>query len=89
MVSLTSYYTFYLMSRFQLSIPQAQFYLFAFLFAVAAGTFMGGPLGDRFGRKYVIWISILGAAPFTLLLPYATLFWTGVLSVVIDFIPLF
>lgn len=83
MVSLTSYYTFYLISRFQLSIPRAQFYLFAFLFAVAAGTFMGGPLGDRFGRKYVIWISILGAAPFTLLLPYATLFWTGVLSVII------
>jgi len=86
LVSMTNYFTFYLIERFQLSIQQSQLYLFAFLAAVAAGTLMGGPLGDRFGRKYVIWFSILGAAPFTLLLPHANLFWTGILSVIIGVI---
>ncbi|WP_199137967.1 MFS transporter [Pedobacter sp. ASV12] len=86
MASMTSYYTFYLMDKFHLSIQQSQVYLFAFLAAVAAGTLFGGPLGDRFGRKYIIWISILGVAPFTLLLPYVGLFWTGVLSVIIGLI---
>lgn len=82
MVSMTNYFTFYLIEKFQLSIQQSQLYLFAFLAAVAAGTLMGGPLGDKFGRKYVIWFSILGAAPFTLLLPHANLFWTGILAVI-------
>jgi FSR family fosmidomycin resistance protein-like MFS transporter len=86
LVSITNYFTFYLIERFQLSIQQSQLYLFAFLAAVAAGTLMGGPLGDRYGRKYVIWFSILGAAPFTLLLPHANLFWTGILSVIIGVI---
>lgn len=86
MASMTSYFTFYLIQKFYLSGQESQFYLFVFLAAVAAGTLLGGPLGDRFGRKYIIWISILGAAPFTLLLPYANLFWTGVLAVVIGII---
>lgn len=86
LASMTSYFTFYLMDTFQVPVQQSQIYLFVFLAAVAAGTLIGGPLGDRFGRKYVIWISILGAAPFTLLLPYASLFWTGVLSVIIGLI---
>ncbi len=81
--SMSSYYTFYLMNKFGLSVRSAQIYLFIFLFSVAAGTIIGGPLGDRFGRKYVIWGSILGVAPFTLLLPYASLLWTAILSVVI------
>jgi FSR family fosmidomycin resistance protein-like MFS transporter len=84
--SLTSYYTFYLIARFHLSVQSSQLHLFAFLGAVAAGTFFGGPIGDKFGRKYVIWGSILGVLPFTLMLPYANLFWTGVLSVVIGFV---
>jgi FSR family fosmidomycin resistance protein-like MFS transporter len=84
--SLSSYYTFYLIQKFHVSVPSAQFHLFAFLGAVAAGTFAGGPIGDRFGRKPVIWFSILGAFPFALLLPYANLFWTGVLSVLIGLI---
>ena len=84
--SITSYYTFFLIGKFHLSVQQSQVYLFAFLGAVAAGTLIGGPLGDRFGRKYVIWISILGVAPFTMLLPYVSLFWTGVLSVTIGLI---
>jgi FSR family fosmidomycin resistance protein-like MFS transporter len=84
--SMTSYFTFYLMDKFDLSIQTSQYYLFAFLFSIAAGTFLGGPIGDRFGRKYVIWISILGAAPFTILLPYANLFWTGILIVPIGII---
>jgi FSR family fosmidomycin resistance protein-like MFS transporter len=67
-------------------VAASQMYLFLFLFAVAAGTYMGGPLGDHFGRKYVIWVSILGVAPFTLLLPHANLFWTAILSVVIGVI---
>lgn len=86
MSSLTSYFTFYLIEKFQLSVANSQLYLFLFLGAVAAGTFFGGPIGDRFGRKKVIWFSILGAAPFTLALPYVDLFWTAVLSVVIGFI---
>lgn len=86
MASMTSYYTFYLIEKFNLTVQQSQLYLFAFLGAVAAGTLFGGPLGDRFGRKYIIWISILGVAPFTLFLPYANLFWTGVLSVIIGLI---
>ncbi|GGG87370.1 fosmidomycin resistance protein [Parapedobacter pyrenivorans] len=84
--SLTSYYTFYLMDRFGVSVQQSQIYLFIFLFAVAAGTMIGGPVGDRIGRKYVIWLSILGASPFTLALPYANLFWTAVLSFIIGVI---
>ena len=84
--SLSNYYTFYLMDKFQLSIQDAQFHLFWFLAACAVGTLIGGPLGDKFGRKYVIWFSVLGAAPFTLLLPYVDLFWTGILSVVIGMI---
>jgi len=81
--SLTSYYTFYLISRFHISVASSQIHLFVLFGAIAAGTFIGGPIGDRIGRKYVIWCSILGALPFTLLLPYANLFWTGVLSVII------
>jgi FSR family fosmidomycin resistance protein-like MFS transporter len=84
--SLTSYYTFYLIGKFDLSVQSAQIHLFAFLGAVAAGTIIGGPIGDRIGRKYVIWCSILGVLPFTLLLPHANLFWTGVLSVIIGLI---
>jgi FSR family fosmidomycin resistance protein-like MFS transporter len=83
MASITSYFTFYLIHTFSVSVQAAQVHLFLFLGAVAAGTFMGGPLGDRFGRKYVIWFSILGMLPFTLILPYANLFWTGVLSVIV------
>jgi FSR family fosmidomycin resistance protein-like MFS transporter len=86
LASLTSYYTFYLISRFHVSVRTAQIDLFFFLGAVAAGTILGGPIGDRFGRKYVIWISILGVFPFTLLLPIANLFWTPVLTVVIGLI---
>jgi FSR family fosmidomycin resistance protein-like MFS transporter len=86
LASLTSYYTFYLISKFHLSVQSAQMHLFVFLFAVAAGTIAGGPIGDRIGRKAVIWGSILGVAPFTLMLPYADLFWTGVLSVIIGLV---
>jgi FSR family fosmidomycin resistance protein-like MFS transporter len=86
LASLGSYYTFYLISKFHLSVQSAQVHLFAFLGAVAAGTIIGGPIGDRVGRKYVIWCSILGVLPFTLALPYANLFWTSVLSVVIGII---
>src|SRR5256885_12751491 len=74
------------MSKFHVSVRSAQVHLFIFLGAVAVGTIVGGPIGDRFGRKYVIWCSILGVLPFTLLLPYANLFWTGILSVVIGLI---
>jgi FSR family fosmidomycin resistance protein-like MFS transporter len=81
--SITSYYTFYLIGKFNLSVQQAQVYLFVFLFAAAAGTILGGPVGDRYGRKVVIWFSILGAAPFTLLLPYANLVGTVALTVLI------
>lgn len=86
LASMTSYYTFYLISNFHVSIHNAEMHLFAFLFAVAAGTFIGGPVGDRFGRKWVIWVSILGVAPFTLALPHVNLFWTGILSVIIGVI---
>jgi MFS transporter, FSR family, fosmidomycin resistance protein len=86
LASFTSYYTFYLMSRFHVSVRSSQIHLFAFLGAVAAGTLVGGPIGDRIGRKTVIWCSILGILPLTLLLPYASLFWTGVLSVVVGFV---
>ncbi|MGE8064612.1 MFS transporter [Pseudomonas sp. NPDC089569] len=86
MSSFTSYYTFYLIEKFDLSVASSQLYLFLFLGSVAAGTFFGGPIGDRIGRKKVIWFSILGAAPFTLALPYVDLFWTSVLSVIIGFI---
>lgn len=86
MASFTSYFTFYLIERFQMSVASSQLYLFLFLGAVAVGTFVGGPIGDRIGRKLVIWISILGAAPFALMLPHANLFWTAVLSVVIGLV---
>jgi len=86
LASLTSYYTFYLMEQFGVSARSAQLHLFVFLFGVAAGTVLGGPIGDRIGRKQVIWFSILGVSPFTLLLPHADLFWTTILSFVIGFI---
>ena len=86
MASFTSYFTFFLIEKFDLSVASSQLYLFLFLGAVAAGTFFGGPIGDRIGRKQVIWFSILGVAPFSLLLPHVDLFWTGVLSMVIGFI---
>ena len=86
LASLTSYYTFYLIQRFNVSVQSAQLHLFIFLAAVAVGTIVGGPLGDRFGRKYVIWASILGVLPFTLILPHANLFWTSVLTVPIGLI---
>lgn len=83
LVSLSSYYTFYLIHRFGVSVRTAQIDLFIFLGAVAAGTILGGPIGDRVGRKYVIWLSILGTLPFTLVLPFASLFWTVILTVII------
>jgi FSR family fosmidomycin resistance protein-like MFS transporter len=86
LAALTSYYTFYLISKFHVSVQSSQLHLFAFLAAVAAGTLIGGPVGDRVGRKSVIWCSILGVLPFTLTLPYANLFWTGILSVIIGFV---
>lgn len=86
LASLNSFYMFYLTHKFGISVDSAQLHLFIFLFAVAAGTVIGGPIGDRIGRKYVIWGSILGVAPFTLMLPYANLFWTGALSVIIGLI---
>jgi FSR family fosmidomycin resistance protein-like MFS transporter len=86
LTSISSYYTFYLIHRFGVSVQNAQLHLFAFLGAVAAGTIIGGPVGDRFGRKLVIWCSILGVLPFTLALPYVDLRWTGTLSVLIGFV---
>jgi FSR family fosmidomycin resistance protein-like MFS transporter len=86
LASINSYFTFYLMNKFHLSVQSAQLHLFIFLGAVAAGTIAGGPIGDRIGRKYVIWGSILGVLPFTLLLPYVNLFWTTILSVIIGMI---
>ena len=86
MASFTSYYTFYLIEKFHVSVQSAQIHLFVFLGAVAAGTIVRGPLGDRFGRKVVIWSSIVGVLPFTLALPYANLLWTGVLSIPIGLI---
>ena len=84
--SLSTYYTFYLIDKFHLSIKQAQFHMFIYLIAYALGTIMGGPLGDKIGRKYVIWLSVFGAAPFALLLPYVNLFWTDVLMITIGII---
>jgi MFS transporter, FSR family, fosmidomycin resistance protein len=86
LASISSYFTFYLIHTFNVSVQSAQVHLFVFLFAVAAGSLFGGPIGDRIGRKWVIWVSILGVAPFTLALPHANLFWTGVLTVVIGLI---
>lgn len=86
MTSMTSYFTFYVIEKFGVTVQASQLYLFIFLVSVAAGTVLGGPLGDKFGRKYIIWISILGAAPFTLLLPHANLFFTCVLVAVIGVI---
>jgi FSR family fosmidomycin resistance protein-like MFS transporter len=85
-VSLTNYLTFYLIERFGVSVQTSQLHLFMFVAAVAAGTIAGGPLGDRFGRKYIIWFSILGTLPFALALPYANLFWTGPLTIAIGLI---
>ncbi|MBP6080744.1 MAG: MFS transporter [Providencia sp.] len=86
LASISSYYTFYLIDKFGVSVQNAQIHLFVFLFAVAAGTMIGGPIGDKIGRKYVIWFSILGVAPFTLILPHVSLYWTGVLTVIIGLI---
>ena len=86
LASLNTYLTFYLMDKFHVTAQNAQVHLFYFLGAVALGTLVGGPMGDRFGRKYVIWVSILGVLPFTLLLPHVDLFWTSVLTVVIGLI---
>lgn len=83
---MSSYYTFFLIGKFGLSVKSAQLHLFGFLFAVAAGTLLGGPVGDRIGRKSVIWVSILGVAPFALALPYANLFWVGILTAIIGLI---
>lgn len=80
MASLTSYYTFYLIHKFGVTIQQSQLFLFVFLVATAIGTLVGGPVGDKIGRKYVIWVSILGTAPFSLLMPHVGLVWTVVLS---------
>jgi FSR family fosmidomycin resistance protein-like MFS transporter len=86
LASFSTYYTFYLINRFGLSVRSSQIHLFVFLGAVAAGTLIGGPVGDKLGRKLVIWCSILGVLPFSLILPYANLFWTSVLSVIIGFV---
>jgi FSR family fosmidomycin resistance protein-like MFS transporter len=86
LASMSSYFTFFLIGKFGLSVKSAQLHLFVFLFAIAAGTFLGGPIGDRIGRKAVIWGSILGVAPFALALPYASLFWVGVLTAIIGVI---
>ena len=83
LASMSSYYTFFLIQKFSLSVRDSQLHLFIFLAAIAAGTFLGGPIGDRIGRKAVIWASILGVAPFALALPYANLFWCAVLGAVI------
>ncbi len=86
LASLTNYYTFFLIGKFHVSVENAQVHLFVFLAAAAIGGLIGGPLGDRIGRKYIIWGSILGVLPFTLILPYANLFWTGVLSVIVGLV---
>jgi FSR family fosmidomycin resistance protein-like MFS transporter len=86
MASLTSYYTFFLIQKFHVPVRTAQLYLFLFLGAVALGTFAGGPIGDRIGRRYVIWGSILGVLPFTLVMPYANQLWTVVLTVIIGLV---
>ncbi len=84
--SLSSYYQFYIIDKFNLTIQQAQYHMFIYLIAYAAGTILGGPLGDKIGRKYVIWLSVFGATPFALLLPYVNLFWTDVLMIIIGII---
>lgn len=84
--SLSNYYTFYLIEKFDITMQHSQLFLFAFLLASAAGTLIGGPIGDRFGRKYVIWFSILGTAPFSLWMPHANLLWTCILSIIIGFV---
>ncbi len=84
--SLSTYYTFYVIEKFHLSIQQAQFHMFIYLIAYALGTILGGPLGDKFGRKYIIWFSVFGATPFALMLPYANLFWTDMLMITIGII---
>lgn len=86
MASITSFYSFYLIGDYGVSMKHAQLFLFAFLVAAAAGTFIGGPLADRFGRRKIIWLSILGTAPFSIMLPYANLFWSGVLCVFAGFV---
>jgi MFS transporter, FSR family, fosmidomycin resistance protein len=86
LTSMTTYYTFYVINKFGVSVQDSQVYLFVFLFSIAAGTIIGGPLGDKFGRKYVIWGSILGVAPFSLLLPHANLLWTVILTIPIGVI---
>ena len=86
MASFTSYYTFYVIERFDVSVQDAQLLLFLFLGAAAVGTIAGGPIGDRIGTRTVIWVSILGVLPFTLMLPYADLFWTSVLTVIIGMV---
>jgi FSR family fosmidomycin resistance protein-like MFS transporter len=86
LASITSYYTFYLMQRFHVTLHQSEMYLFIFLGAVALGTILGGPIGDRYGRRLVIWISIVGVLPFTLVLPYASLEWTAILSFIIGLV---
>jgi FSR family fosmidomycin resistance protein-like MFS transporter len=86
LASMTNYYTFYMIQKFGVTVQHSQYFLFLFLFAVALGTIIGGPVGDKIGRKQVIWISILGMAPFALLLPFANLFWTAALSVIIGMI---
>ena len=84
--SLSTYFTFYVIEKFELTIPQAQFHMFIYLIAYALGTILGGPLGDKFGRKYIIWFSVFGATPFALFLPYANLFWTDILMIIIGII---
>jgi FSR family fosmidomycin resistance protein-like MFS transporter len=86
MASITSFYNFFLVDQFNVSAKHAQLFIFAFLVAAAAGTFIGGPLADRFGRRNIIWLSILGTAPFSIMLPYANLFWSGVLVVCAGFV---
>ena len=86
LASITSYYTFFLIEKFGVTVRASQFFLFAFLFASALGILLGGPIGDKVGRKYVIWGSILGAAPFSLIMPHANLLWTAVLSVIIGLV---
>ncbi|WP_209328756.1 MFS transporter [Lunatimonas salinarum] len=86
MACMTSYFTFFLIEKFQVSVATSQIYLFVFLAAIAAGTYLGGPMGDKYGRKYIIWVSILGSAPFTLLLPHVGLGWVILLAILIGVI---
>lgn len=85
-ISISTFYSFFLMDHYGVAKETAQWYIFAFLAAAAVGTFFGGPMADRYGRRNIIWVSILGTAPFSLLLPYANLFWSGVLVVIAGFI---